>query len=136
MEVGGERGYVLSPGCDLPYATPPENIAAVTNVVEDPYQRDVVRALVRERTDEDRLDLSEYGQADMVIVDIITLDSEACAPCQYMVDAVKRVAPEFEGIVEWREHKIKYKVEYQGRRDEAAQAVPLQDVTKLVQSKL
>jgi uroporphyrinogen decarboxylase len=78
-------------------------------VVEDPYQRDVVRALVRERPDEDRLDLSEYGQADRVIVDIITLDSEACAPCQYMVDAVKRVAPEFEGIVEWREHKIKYR---------------------------
>ena len=44
-----------------------------------------------------------------VIVDIITLDSEACAPCQYMVDAVRSVAPEFEGIVEWREHKIKYR---------------------------
>jgi prolyl-tRNA synthetase len=28
------------------------------------------------------------------------------------------------------------KVEYQGRRDEAAQAVPLQEVFKLVQSKL
>ncbi|MCF7957626.1 MAG: thioredoxin family protein, partial [Phycisphaerae bacterium] len=44
-----------------------------------------------------------------VIVDIITLDSEACAPCQYMVDSVKKVVPEFEGIVEWREHKIKYR---------------------------
>ena len=50
-----------------------------------------------------------YGQADRVIVDIITLDSEACAPCQYMVEAVKKVAPEFEGLVEWREHKIKYR---------------------------
>ncbi|MBE9511469.1 MAG: thioredoxin family protein, partial [Bacteroidetes bacterium] len=35
------------------------------------------------------------------------LDSESCAPCQYMVEAVKNVAPEFEGIVEWREHSIK-----------------------------
>ena len=26
-----------------------------------------------------------------------------------MVDAVKKVAPEFEGIVQWREHKIKYR---------------------------
>jgi uroporphyrinogen decarboxylase len=41
-------------------------------------------------------------------VDIITLDSEACAPCQYMVEAVKKIAPQFEGIVEWREHKIKH----------------------------
>ena len=38
----------------------------------------------------------DYGKADKVIVDIITLDSESCAPCQYMVEAVKNVAPEFE----------------------------------------
>jgi uroporphyrinogen decarboxylase len=52
-------------------------------------------------------DLSDYGKSDKVIVDIITLDSEACAPCQYMVEAVKVVAPQFEDMVEWREHKIK-----------------------------
>jgi uroporphyrinogen decarboxylase len=51
--------------------------------------------------------MSEYGQADKVIIDIITLDSEACAPCQYMVESVKAVAPEFGGLIEWREHKIK-----------------------------
>jgi len=58
---------------------------------------------------QDLLDMSDYGQSDKVIVDIITLDSEACAPCQYMVESVKQIAPEFEGIVEWREHKIKYR---------------------------
>ena len=41
--------------------------------------------------------MRDYGQADKVIVDIITLDSEACAPCQYMVEAVKTDRPEFEG---------------------------------------
>src|SRR6056297_2602975 len=51
--------------------------------------------------------MKDYGQAEKVIVDIITLDSESCAPCQYMVEAVKRVAPHFEGVVEWREHAIK-----------------------------
>ena len=51
--------------------------------------------------------MKDYGQADKVIVDIITLDSESCAPCQYMVEAVQRVAPQFEGVVEWREHAIK-----------------------------
>ncbi len=109
LEIGGERGFVLAPGCDLPYATPPENLEAVTQVVLDPYQREVVKATVGQQADEVELDMREYGQADKVIVDIITLDSEACAPCQYMVDAVKKVAPEFEGIVIWREHKIKYR---------------------------
>jgi uroporphyrinogen decarboxylase len=109
IEVGGERGFVLAPGCDLPYATPAENMEAVVQMVLDPYRREVAKAVAAEQPDEDRLDMREYGQADKVIVDIITLDSEACAPCQYMVDAVKKVAPEFEGIVVWREHKIKYR---------------------------
>jgi len=51
--------------------------------------------------------MSEYGQGDKVIIDIITLDSEGCAPCQYMVEAVKAVAPEFGDLIEWHEHKIK-----------------------------
>jgi len=109
MELGGDTGFILAPGCDLPYATPPANLEAVTEIVLDSYKRDVVRTLARETPDQNKLDMNEYGQADKVIVDIISLDSEACAPCQYMVDAVKRVAPEFEGIVEWREHKIKYR---------------------------
>ena len=109
IEMGGEVGYVLSPGCDLPYATPPANLEAVAQIVLDPYRREVVKAVVSEQSDEDRLDMREYGQTGKVIVDIITLDSEACAPCQYMVDAVRKVAPEFEGIVIWREHKIKYR---------------------------
>lgn len=109
LEVAGDKGFILAPGCDLPYATPPENIQAVAEMVHDPYKRDVVRQMACETPDDDRLDMVEYGQADKVVVDIITLDSEACAPCQYMVDAVKRVAPEFEGIVIWHEHKIKYR---------------------------
>jgi uroporphyrinogen decarboxylase len=109
MELGGNKGFILAPGCDLPYATPPANLEAIAAIVLDPYQRDIAKNMACETTDQERLDMNEYGQADKIIVDIITLDSEACAPCQYMVDAVKRITPEFEGIVEWREHKIKYR---------------------------
>lgn len=109
MEIGGDKGFILAPGCDLPYAVPQENLTAITEIVHDEYKRQVASQVACETNDDDRLDLKEYGKADKVIVDIITLDSEACAPCQYMVDAVKRVTPEFEGIVEWREHKIKYR---------------------------
>ena len=109
MEIGGEEGFILAPGCDLPYATPQENLAAVIEVVEDEYRRDVVRSMAAETPADARLDMRDYGEADKVVVDIVTLDSEACAPCQYMVDAVRKVAPQFEGIVEWREHKIKYR---------------------------
>ncbi|AQT70005.1 Uroporphyrinogen decarboxylase [Anaerohalosphaera lusitana] len=109
MELGGDKGFILAPGCDLPYATPAENLEAVVEVVEDEYKRDVVKTMDEEAAAGEKLDMSQYGQSDKVIVDIITLDSEACAPCQYMVDAVRKVAPEFDGLVEWREHKIKQK---------------------------
>jgi glutaredoxin len=109
MEMAGKEGFILAPGCDLPYRTPPANLEAVARLVEDPYDEEVVKLLSGEKSEEDeQLDLTDYGQTDKVIVDVITLDSEACAPCQYMVEAVKRVTPEFEGIVDWREHKIKY----------------------------
>jgi MtaA/CmuA family methyltransferase len=109
MDVGGTKGFILAPGCDLPFSTPPANLQAIAAILRDEYQRSVVRAMVISQEKQLTLDMAEYGHADKVIVDIITLDSEACAPCQYMVDAVRKVAPEFDGIVEWREHKIKYR---------------------------
>jgi len=110
MEVSGDTGYVLAPGCDLPFGVPPANIDAVGRIARDPYEREVLKAKVSSKASAELLDMSQYGgTSDKIIVDIITLDSEACAPCQYMVEAVRKVTPEFEGIVEWREHKIKYR---------------------------
>jgi len=107
LDLGGKKGFILAPGCDLPMDTPPGNIKAVSELVLDAYQQDVVRALDKKESTLDVFNMKDYGQADKVIVDVITLDSESCAPCQYMVEAVKRVAPQFEGVVEWREHAIK-----------------------------
>jgi thiol-disulfide isomerase/thioredoxin len=107
LDLGGKTGFILAPGCDLPRETPPENLKAVTELVHDPYLQDVVRTLEKKESSLEVFNMKDYGQADKVIVDIITLDSESCAPCQYMVEAVKRVAPHFEGVVEWREHAIK-----------------------------
>ena len=107
LDLGGKTGFILAPGCDLPMDTPAVNIKAVSDLVHDTYQQDVVRALEKKESTIEILNMQDYGQSDKVIVDIITLNSESCAPCQYMVEAVKQVAPQFEGIVEWREHAIK-----------------------------
>ncbi len=109
IEIGQGPGFILSPGCDLPYATPPLNLEGVVTMVRDESQREVIKNMASQAPVADLLNMSDYGKADKVIIDIITLDSEGCAPCQYMVEAVKEIAPEFEGIVEWREHKIKYR---------------------------
>ncbi|MFW5769726.1 MAG: uroporphyrinogen decarboxylase family protein [Spirochaetota bacterium] len=110
IQIGGNTGFILAPGCDIPYGVPKENIIAVSEMVKDEYKRQVAMELVgTEEVATSDLDLSEYGGTGKIKVDIITLDSEACAPCQYMVESVQEIAPEFEGVVEWVEHKIKTK---------------------------
>lgn len=108
LEIGGDTGFILAPGCDLPYATPPSHLQLIANLVQDPYQRQVAKELLAEvHTAEETINLSEYGRSDQVIVDVVTLDSESCAPCQYMVEAVRSAVDSFHGLVVWREHKIK-----------------------------
>ncbi len=107
LDLGGKTGFILAPGCDLPMQTPIENVQAISELVFSQYLQDVARNLDKKENKLDILNMKDYGQSDKVIVDIITLDSESCAPCQYMVEAVKRIAPHFDGVVEWREHPIK-----------------------------
>ncbi len=111
IAIGGNTGFILAPGCDIPYHVPPENIIAISEMVRDEYKLQVATELIGTGTKASSdLDLSEYGGfagSNRIKVDIITLDSESCSPCQYMVESVKEIAPEFEGVVEWKEHKIK-----------------------------
>ena len=107
LDLGGNTGFILAPGCDLPMETPVDNLKAVSELVYSQYLQELARKLEKKENKLDILNMKDYGQSDKVIVDIITLDSESCAPCQYMVEAVKRVVPQFEGVVEWREHPIK-----------------------------
>ena len=39
MEKSGNTGFILAPGCDLPYAVPPKNLQAVAEMVHDEYAR-------------------------------------------------------------------------------------------------
>lgn len=109
LEIGGDTGYILSPGCDIPYAVPPENIIVAGEVARDPYARQVAAELAGTATEIAivTLDLSDYYRSDVVTVDLVTLDSQGCAPCQYMVAAAIAASREFGERVVCREHKIK-----------------------------
>ena len=108
MDEGGPQGFILAPGCDLPYNTPPANLAAVSRMVHDPYQRDVIRATVAAETEAlPVVHLPDYPNEPTVFIDVVTLDSAACAPCQYMVEAVRQAAAMSGVATDVREHKIK-----------------------------
>ncbi len=108
MEVGGTNGFVLAPGCDLPYATPEANLQAVAEMVHDEYQRHVANTTpnARQALSFDDVELPDYRAGGQLIIDVITLDSASCAPCQYMTNAAIEAAARFGDRVCVHEHKI------------------------------
>lgn len=106
MEIGGNKGFILSPGCDMPYATPPENVKAVTATVHGKVtdifdEEDVMAGIEHEAIN--------YEDKDQVIVEVVTLDSASCAPCQYMMEAAVVSAEPLGDKVKIIEYSIKDK---------------------------
>ncbi|MGB8453818.1 MAG: uroporphyrinogen decarboxylase family protein [Anaerocolumna sp.] len=106
MQIGGHKGYILAPGCDMPYETPIVNTQAVTKTVHG----DIADIMAGEDV-MDGIDyiLPDYSKEDKVIIDCITLDSESCAACQYNMEAVRVAAAALMDKVLIIEHKIKQK---------------------------
>ncbi|MCF7847441.1 MAG: thioredoxin family protein [Kiritimatiellales bacterium] len=108
MEKSGRKGFILAPGCDLPYAVPSKNLQAVAEMVHDEYAREAAKSLSAKADDSfDDVELPDYLGARAVVVDVITLDSTSCAPCQYMMEAVEKAADAAMVKVWINEHKIK-----------------------------
>lgn len=107
-QAGSEGGFILAPGCDLPYAVKPENLEAVAPILHDAYQLQVARELPKLEKDDpfDDIEIPDYAAATEVIIDVITLDSAGCAPCAYMLKAAREAAAAFNGPTLVREHKI------------------------------
>ena len=107
MDIGGKKGFILAPGCDLAMDTPVGNIVAVSELVHDEILQGELRASEAKGMEVELLDLASHWDNEKVIIDIITLDSSSCAPCQYMVDAVARASESFGSKVVYKEHRIK-----------------------------
>jgi MtaA/CmuA family methyltransferase len=107
MDIGGKKGFILAPGCDLAMDTPVENIVAISELVHDEILQGELRASEAKGMEVELLDLASHWDNKKVIIDIITLDSSSCAPCQYMVDAVARASEPFGDKVVYKEHRIK-----------------------------
>ncbi len=107
-QAGEGSGFVLAPGCDIPYRCKPENLAAVADIIHDPYQLDVARRLPPKSGDDafDDVAIPDYASEQKVILDVVTLDSAGCAPCAYIHSAAKEAVSAYGGPAEVREHKI------------------------------
>lgn len=113
LSEGGKKGFILSPGCDIPFDTPSYNLEAVGRYAvlgEEPSKTSGFLSL------EDALagcDAEAEGFVDVEVVpgrlfvEVVTLDSEGCAPCQYMLEALTKVADKYGDKLSYRETLIK-----------------------------
>ncbi len=105
IAIGGNKGFILSPGCDMPFDVPEENCEAVAAVVHG----DVADLMETTSPLEGiEVTLPDYTDPTKVYIDAITLDSESCAPCQYTMEAIRTAAEGLENLV-ITEYKIKFK---------------------------
>jgi len=99
--------FILSPGCDMPYDVPLENVVGVLQAVRDPHSTRHMLANYESRNFADiEVCLPEYDRLQKPLVEVFTLDSDTCAACGYMLGAAQRAVDELAGQVELVEYKF------------------------------
>ena len=103
------HNLIISPGCDMPYDTPVENVIASMQAIRDPHSTRLILANYQAATiDLDQVELPNYAESKLPLVEVFTLDSASCAACSYMLNAAERAAQTMQGKVEMKEYKITY----------------------------
>jgi uroporphyrinogen decarboxylase len=100
------HNLIISPGCDMPYDTPVENVVGAVQAVREP---EAVKEILRNYIvvdDEITITLPDYSHLDHTLIEVFTIDSATCAACTYMVGAANLAKQEYGSRVEVVEYKI------------------------------
>ena len=105
-----DTNFIVSPGCDMPYATPIENVIGVSQAV---LEFETTKAMVAnyEGTNFDAIEveLPDYDNLDKPFVEVFTLDSDSCAACTYMWNFVQDVKVDLGDQIDIIEYKFTIK---------------------------
>lgn len=100
------RNIVIAPGCDMPYSVPVENTIGVTQaVLYTEETREMVKNYVAPENDI-TVELPNYTQLQMPLVEVFTLDSATCAACTYMMGAANVAKEHFGDAIDVVEYKF------------------------------
>lgn len=85
------HNLIISPGCDMPYATPMENTIAVVQVLREPEKfRGFIENYTKEEVDIPII-LPDYKNLGKPLIEVFTLDPDTCSACTYMWRASQRI---------------------------------------------
>lgn len=105
-----KTNLIISPGCDMPYATPVENAIGVAQAVHQTNQvREMVKNYQRAEMDLSQVVLPDYEHLERPLVEVFTLDSETCAACTYMWGAATGMKARFGAEIDLVEYKFTVK---------------------------
>ncbi|MEE4195895.1 MAG: uroporphyrinogen decarboxylase family protein, partial [Anaerolineae bacterium] len=101
-----DQNLILSPGCDMPYDTPIENVIAIVEAIRDPKNTHMMLSHYEASTiDLESIQLPDYDSRAVPLMEVFTIDSATCAACGYMMDAAKRASETLGDRVEMVEYK-------------------------------
>ena len=84
MDKMGTKGFILAPGCDMPFGVPVENVIGVGQAVQNiEATRLMLEHYVKEDVQID-VEMPDYENLDHVLIEVLTIDSKTCAACGYM----------------------------------------------------
>ncbi len=101
------HNLILSPGCDMPYDTPIENVVGCLQAVRNPVE--TKRMLInyeKKEVDLHSVIIPDYGKLKRPLVEVFTLDSASCAACMYMVETAMAATSEISNLVDVVEYKF------------------------------
>lgn len=125
VELGQGVGFILSPGCDIPFNTPINNLVAISNFINGkPVSMDMLESEQQFQEEEEAVFEDVEIKPGHVFIEIVTLDSEGCPPCQYMCEGVKKILPRYEGKLTWRESLVKTRAGIKRMADLGVQNLP------------
>lgn len=107
--IEDKKNFILSPGCDMPYAVPVENVIGVAQAL---YETDSVREMLKNYVAEDDtidVELPDYEHLKKPLMEIFTLDSATCAACTYMMGAANEAKETFGDAIDMVEYKFTVK---------------------------
>ena len=101
------HNLIISPGCDMPYATPVENVIGAAEAIRDPEQARLILANYKaQNIDLSAVILPDYAHLAKPLMEVFTLDSASCAACSYMLAAAVRATSALDHTVDLIEYKI------------------------------
>jgi uroporphyrinogen decarboxylase len=101
------NNLIISPGCDMPYEIPVENVVGTMQAIREPETAHLMLANYHSQEyDLDSITLPDYANLDVPLLEVFTLDSATCPACGYMKLAAERAVEELGDAVRMVEYKI------------------------------